>query len=145
MPGFTNTYNFGIQYEFTPDMRIEVAYVGNRGHHLPDTALAWNEPSSSTFLNVEKQNPGLVPYGDYSSWNFSGTGCTKGGPVLSGYGYGAPYVGITCPYTGFTGPALAALAPSRQIGRPPIGTSTICIMPDYRLAKPLITRWSWTS
>lgn len=115
MPGFTDTYNVGIQYELTPTMRLEVTYVGNRGHHLPDTALAWNEPSASTFLNVEKENPGLVPYGDYSSWNFSGVGCTKGGPVLSGFGYGAPYVGITCPYTGFTGPALAALAPSPQL------------------------------
>ena len=115
MPGFTDTYNIGIQYELTPTMRLEVAYVGNRGHHLPDTALAWNEPSGSTFLNVEKANPGLVPYGDYSSWNFSGTGCTKGGGVPSGYGYGAPYAGITCPYNGFTGPALAALAPSPQL------------------------------
>jgi Carboxypeptidase regulatory-like domain len=115
MPGFADAINVGIQYELTPNMRLEVAYVGNRGHHLPDTALAWNESSASTFLNVEKENPGLVPYGDYSSWNFSGTGCTKGGPVLSGFGFGAPYVGITCPYTGFTGPALAALAPSPQL------------------------------
>ena len=115
MPGFTDTYNFGIQYELTPNMRVEVAYVGNRGHHLPDTALAWNEPSASTFLGVEKANPGLVPYGAYDSWNFSGTGCTKGGGVPSGYGFGAPYVGITCPYTGFAGPALAALAPSPQV------------------------------
>ena len=115
MPGFTDTYNVGVQYELTPNMRLEVAYVGNRGHHLPDTALAWNEPSASTFLNVEKENPGLVPYGFYDSWNFSGVGCTKGGPVPSGYGYGAPYVGITCPYDGFTGPALAALAPSPQL------------------------------
>jgi hypothetical protein len=115
MPGFADTINLGVQYELTPNMRLEVAYVGNRGHHLPDTALAWNEPSASTFLNVEKQNPGLQPYGDFSSWNFSGTGCTKGGPVPSGFGFGPPYVGITCPYTGFTGPALAALAPSPQL------------------------------
>jgi hypothetical protein len=115
MPGFADTINLGVQYELTPNMRLEVAYVGNRGHHLPDTALAWNEPSASTFLNVEKLNPGLQPYGDFSSWNFSGTGCTKGGPVPSGFGFGAPYVGITCPYTGFTGPALAALAPSPQL------------------------------
>jgi hypothetical protein len=115
MPGFADTINLGVQYELSPNMRLEVAYVGNRGHHLPDTALGWNEPSAATFLNVEKQNPGLQPYGDFSSWNFSGTGCTKGGPVPSGFGFGAPYVGITCPYTGFTGPALAALAPSPQL------------------------------
>ena len=115
MPGFTDTYNLGVQYELTPNMRLEVAYVGNRGHHLPDTALAWNEPSASTFLNVEKQNPGLVPYGDFSSWNFSG-GCTKGQPIPNNFGSGpGTFAGITCPYTGFSGPALAALAPSPQL------------------------------
>jgi len=114
MPGFTDTYNIGIQYELTPETRLEVAYVGNRGHHLPDTALAWNEPSASKFLQVEKDNPGLVPYGDYSSWQFNAN-CTKGDPLLNGYGYGSPYVGITCPYDNFYGPALAALAPSPQL------------------------------
>lgn len=114
MPAFTDTYNLGIQYELTPNMRLEVAYVGNRGHHLPDTALAWNEPSSSTFLNVEKANPGLVPYGDFSSWQFDAN-CKKGDPLLNGFGFGAPYVGITCPYANFNGPALAALAPSPQL------------------------------
>jgi len=64
MPGFADTINVGVQYELTPNMRLEVAYVGNRGHHLPDTTLAWNEPSPSTFFNVEKLNPGLVPYGE---------------------------------------------------------------------------------
>jgi hypothetical protein len=123
MPGFADTINLGVQYELTPSMRLEVAYIGNRGHHLPDTALAWNEPSAAAFLNVEKANPGLQPYGDFSSWNFSGTGCTKGGGVPSGFGFGAPYVGITCPYTGFgvnsagqaLGSGLAAIAPSPQL------------------------------
>ncbi|HXM97366.1 MAG TPA: carboxypeptidase regulatory-like domain-containing protein [Candidatus Dormibacteraeota bacterium] len=116
MPGFSTTFNLGVEYELTRNMRLEVAYVGNRGHHLPDTALAWNEPSASAFLNVEKQNPGLQPYGDYSSWNFSGSGCTKGGPILNNYGSGpGTYVGLTCPYTGFQGPALAAIAPMPQL------------------------------
>jgi len=115
MPGFADTFNIGVQHEFTPNLRLEVAYVGNRGHHLPDTALAWNEPPASTFLDVEKQNPGLVPYGDFSSWNFNG-GCTKGQPIPNNFGFGpGTYVGITCPYTGFSGPALAALAPSPQL------------------------------
>jgi hypothetical protein len=115
MPGFTDTINLGVQYELTPNMRLEVSYVGNRGHHLPDTALAWNEPSAATFLNVEKLNPGLVPYGDFSSWNFNG-GCTKGQPIPNNFGFGpGTYNGITCPYTGFSGPALAALAPSPQL------------------------------
>lgn len=111
MPGFADTYNFGVQYELTPNMRLEVAYVGNRGHHLPDTALAWNEPSASIFLNVEKANPGLQPYGDYSSWQYC---ATKGAPLSNQY-TGVPYVGITCPYNNFYGPALAALAPSPQL------------------------------
>jgi hypothetical protein len=111
MPGFTDTINLGVQYELTPNMRLEVAYVGNRGHHLPDTALAWNEPSASTFLNVEKANPGLQPYGDYSSWQYC---ATKGSPLSNQY-TGVPYVGITCPYNNFYGPALAALAPSPQL------------------------------
>lgn len=114
MPGFTDAINIGLQYEFTSTTRIEVAYVGSRGHHLSDTSLAWNEPTSSQFLNVVNANPGIVPY-DYSTWQFQSGGCTKGGPVYNNYGYGSPYVGITCPYTGFSGPALAALAPSPQL------------------------------
>jgi hypothetical protein len=104
MPAFTDTMNFGVQYELTPNMRVEVAYVGNRGHHLPDTALAWNEPTASTFLNVVNANPGLVPYGDFSSWQ----SCAKRGDPTA-------YVGITCPYDNFFGPMLAALAPSPQL------------------------------
>jgi hypothetical protein len=111
MPAFTDTMNIGVQYELTPNMRLEVAYVGNRGHHLPDTALAWNEPSTSTFLNAVNSNPGLVPYGDYSSWQY----CANKGDALSNQYTGVPYVGITCPYNNFYGPALAALAPSPQL------------------------------
>ena len=118
MPGFADTLNLGIQYELTPTMRIEVAYVGNRGHHLSDTALAWNEPSTSTFLNAINNNPGLVPYGDYSSWQYCST---KGDPLSNQY-TGVPYVGITCPYNGFYGPALAALAPSPQLANWSTGT-----------------------
>jgi hypothetical protein len=113
MPAFTDNINIGVQYELPSNMRLEVGYVGVFGHHLPDTALAFNEPAGATFLKVEQQNPGLVPYGDYSSWQFQG--CTKGGPMYNGYGYGTPYVGLTCPWTGYSGPALAAIAPSPQL------------------------------
>lgn len=113
MPGFTDSINVGLQYEISPTTRIEVAYIGSRGHHLSDTALAWNEPSSAEFLKVVNENPGLVPY-DYSNWQFQG--CTKGGPMYDGYGFGTnTFIGLTCPYTGFTGPALAAMAPSPQL------------------------------
>jgi len=113
MPGFADAINLGFQYELTPTTRIEVAYVGSRGHHLSDMSLAYNESSTSTFLNVVNANPGMLSPWDYSNWQFQG--CTKGGPVNSGYGYGPPLVGITCPYDGFGGPALAATAPSPQV------------------------------
>lgn len=101
MPGFTDTMNFGIQYELTPTLRVEVAYVGNRGHHLPDTALAWNEPSGATFVNAVNKNPGINPYNDY-------TYCVnKGDPT--------GFAGLTCPFAGFYGPALATIAPMPQV------------------------------
>jgi len=100
MPGFADAFNIGFQYELTKDTRIEVAYVGNRGHHLSDTALAWNEPSSSTFLNAVNANPGLNPYNNYVY-------CANKGDATG-------LIGISCPFAGFYGPALAALAPSPQ-------------------------------
>ena len=101
MPGFTDAINIGMQYELSPTTRIEVAYVGSRGHHLSDTALAWNEPSGATFLNVVNKNPGMNPYNDY-------TYCANKGDSTG-------YVGVTCPYAGFYGPALAAIAPMPQV------------------------------
>jgi len=118
MPSYADTLNLGVQYELTPTMRVEVAYVGNRGHHLSDTALAWNQPTTNTFLNVINSNPGLVPYGDYGSWQYC---ATKGDQLYNQY-TGAPYVGITCPYNNFYGPALAALAPSPQLANWSTGT-----------------------
>ena len=116
MAGLSQAFNIGVQHELTRNLRLEVAYVGNRGHHLPDTALAYNQPSAKQFLSVVNANPGLVTYGGFDSWNFSGTGCTKGGPILNNFGFGpGTYVGLTCPFTGFVGPALAALAPYPQV------------------------------
>lgn len=106
LPGFTDAFNFGVQYELMRDLRVEVAYVGNRGHHLPDTALAWNEPSPSVFLNTVNQNPGINPYNDYIFCS------TKGDPVT-----GQGVVGINCPYNNYFGPALAAIAPYPQVAQ----------------------------
>jgi hypothetical protein len=100
MPAYADTLNLGVQYELTPTMRIEVAYVGNRGHHLPDTALAWNEPDSKTWLNVVNANPGITPWNNYVY-------CANKGDATG-------FVGITCPYAGYWGPALAMIAPSPQ-------------------------------
>jgi len=107
MPAFTDTINVGVQYELTPTTRIEVSYVGNRGHHLPDTALAWNEPSGSTFLNTVNANPGMNPYSNYIY-------CTTPGSAVTADLGGNPISGITCPYANFYGPALATIAPSPQ-------------------------------
>lgn len=108
LSGFSDAFNIGAQYELTPNMRIEIAYVGNRGHHLPDTALAWNEPSASTFLNVVKQNPGI---NDFSNYIF----CTaKGAPVPTDLN-NSPLVGITCPFANYFGSALATIAPFPQL------------------------------
>ena len=99
MPAFTDTVNLGVQYEFTPNMRVEVAYVGNRGHHLPDTALAWNEGDSATFLKIANANPGLNAYSN---------------PVCSASD--AASYGIKYPYPGFCGTLLAAITPLPQVG-----------------------------
>jgi Carboxypeptidase regulatory-like domain len=106
LAGYSDAFNFGAQYEVTPNMRIEVAYVGNRGHHLPDTSLAWNEPSASTFLKTVNQNPMMNPYNDYIFC------ATKGQPVT-----GQGVVGINCPYNGYYGPAMAAIAPYPQVAQ----------------------------
>jgi hypothetical protein len=63
--GYSEQFNFGVQQQLTPNTRLEIAYVGNRGHRLTDTALAWNESNASTFLNLVNANPGINPYDDY--------------------------------------------------------------------------------
>ncbi len=35
--GYSEAFNFGAQYELTSNTRVEVSYVGNRGHRLTDT------------------------------------------------------------------------------------------------------------
>jgi hypothetical protein len=111
MAGLSQAFNIGAQYELMHDLRLEVAYVGNRGHHLPDTALAYNQASAQKFLSVVNANPGLVWIGDFSSWQ----SCAKKGDPLSNQYTGVTYVGIACPYDGFSGPALAATAPYPQV------------------------------
>jgi hypothetical protein len=108
LSGFSDAFNFGAEYQLTPNMRIEVAYVGNRGHHLPDTALAWNEPSAKTFLNVVNNNPGI---NDFSNFVFCST---KGAPIPTDLN-GNALVGITCPFANYFGSALATIAPFPQL------------------------------
>ncbi len=96
--GYSEAFNFGVQQQLTPNTRLEIAYVGNRGHHLTDTALAWNETSTSNFLKVVDANPGINAFNDYV---YSPSDAA---------GYGVPF-----PYPYFYGPALAATAPLPQM------------------------------
>lgn len=96
--GFTDGFNIGAQYEITPTMRLEVAYVGNRGHRLPDTALNYNEPSAKTFFGYINQGISYNPY----SYNV----CSAAN---------AASFGIKYPYPGFCGDFYQAIAPYPQL------------------------------
>ena len=96
--GYSEAFNLGIQQQLTTNMRVEVSYVGNRGHRLTDTALAWNETTTQNFLNLVDQNPGFNIY----EWMY----CPSGYGSLSG---------VACPYPNFYGSPLAALAPLPQM------------------------------
>jgi hypothetical protein len=102
--GYSDAFNAGVQYELTPNMRIEVAYVGNRGHRLTDTALGWNEGSTSTFLRLAGQlanEPGGLSA-------YSNPVCAPSDAA----GYGIAY-----PYPGFCGTLLEAIAPYPQVAQ----------------------------
>jgi len=98
--GYSDAFNFGAQYELTKDMRVEAAYIGNRGHRLTDTSLAWNEGPSSTFLRLAQQYPDLNGFNHYV--------CSQSD---------ATSYGINYPYAGFCGPVLSAIAPYPQIAQ----------------------------
>jgi hypothetical protein len=98
--GYSEAFNFGIQQELTNNIRLEIAYVGNRGHRLTDSALAWNQTSTSNFRNLLQQIPGYNPW-SWSNW------------VCPNWGESVP--GIPAPYPNFCGTALAALAPLPQM------------------------------
>jgi len=94
--GYTDNINAGVQFQINPTMRLEVDYVGNRGHRLPDTALAYNEPSANTFFGLINQ--GYSPYSNYV--------CSPSDAVS---------YGITYPYPGFCASIFAAVAPYPQL------------------------------
>ena len=93
--GYSEAFNFGVQQQLTTNTRLEISYVGNRGHHLTDTALAWNETTPNNFFSVVNANPGINAYNDYACY--------------------APAYGVTLPYPYFCAPALAATAPLPQM------------------------------
>jgi len=98
--GYTEAFNVGLQQQLTPNTKFELSYVGNRGHRLTDTALAWNETSASKFVSLLRANPGMSIW-DYSQYIWGPSDAAA---------YGVPY-----PYTGFWGPPLAAIAPMPQM------------------------------
>jgi hypothetical protein len=101
--GYSDAFNFGAQYELTQNMRVEVAYVGNRGHRLTDTALAYNQAPTSTFQHFA-QDPVIGP----TLNGFSNYVCSQSDAA----GYGIKY-----PYSGFCGPLLSAVAPYPQLAQ----------------------------
>src|SRR5208282_1972415 len=82
--GYSEAFNVGIQHEFTPNMRFEISYVGKRGHHLTDTALAWNEGPTSTFLRLWKQQQQEGYAGAYADY-------VCDAPTAASYGVPYPY------------------------------------------------------
>lgn len=101
--GYSEAFNFGVQQEITPNLRLELSYVGNRGHRLTDTALAWNQGPTSQFLRLVR-NFGINSR--YDDWVCDpASAAALGVPYPSGtYVYGIP----------FCGSPLAAIAPSPQ-------------------------------
>jgi len=123
--GYSEAFNFGIQQELTPNTRLEISYVGNRGHRLTDTALAWNEGPASIFQSLAKANPGNgIAFGDFVC-DPAVTNCTNGAGqpsapcpwyVADYYAFSTPAsYGIKNPYPGFCGPLLSAYAPFPQM------------------------------
>lgn len=96
--GYTDNINFGAQYEVTPSMRLEAAYVGNRGHRLPDSSLAYNEAPASTFFGLINSGVSYNPYGNYV--------CNAAQAATFGVKY---------PYPGFCANVYAAIAPYPQL------------------------------
>ncbi len=94
LAGYTDNWNLGVQYEINDTTRIEVAYIGNRGHHLQDSGLQNNQASAQQFFPLAKSGKGF---------NYV---CSPADAAANG----VPY-----PYSGFCAPAFAAIAPYPQL------------------------------
>lgn len=94
LAGYTDNINVGVQYELTNRMVVEASYVGNRGHHLQDSALANDQASAPEFFSLIKSG---------NAFNYV---CDPGT---------AASLGVPYPYKGFCAPAMATIAPYPQI------------------------------
>ena len=92
--GLHRELNMGTQFAVTKNTTVEVSYIGNRGHRLQGSNLAYNEASATAFFNLVKSGNASVPVCD------PGT---------------ASSVGVPYPFAGFCGPAFAAIAPYPQL------------------------------
>jgi hypothetical protein len=110
--GYTHNFNFGVQYELTKNTRVEVGYIGNRGHRLQDGALFYNEPTPTTFFN-------LVNSGHLWDYVYDPASATAAG---------VPY-----PYPGFSAWSWAAIAPYPQVAA---ATSTAWYYPSLYVVNP---------
>jgi hypothetical protein len=101
---YSDTFNIGVQFELTKTSRIEANYIGNRGHRLQDSNLAYNEPSPSTFFKLYNSDPTQT---NFTSWVCDAASAAA---VSQASGVNVPY-----PYSGFCEPAFVAIAPYPQI------------------------------
>jgi Carboxypeptidase regulatory-like domain len=92
--GYTHQWNAGVEFEITKNLKIDANYVGNRGVHLHDGNLAFNEPDSATFLKLMNSNQEWAWVSDPGS---------------------AAAAGVNYPYAGFQGFAYQAIAPYPQV------------------------------
>jgi hypothetical protein len=112
--GYSEAFNFGIQQELTPSTRLEISYVGNRGHHLTDTALAWNQGTTSEFLrlvNMANTQPDYyygyaLPLATWNHWV-----CDAGAAAYYGVSYPTSNQFV---YGNYCGSVLGLIAPSPQ-------------------------------
>ena len=114
LAGYTEDFNASVEYGLTKNARVEISYVANRGHRLQDSALAGNQPSASKFFSL------------VNSPNFYNYVCDPASAAASG----VPY-----PYSGFCGPAYAAIAPYPQVA---LAEDTYWLYPSlYYVGLPL--------
>ena len=98
LPGITNQWNGGVEFELTGNTRLSFNYVATRGTHLHDGTLEENTPQLSALTSfLTKDGPGTHEW----DWVWD---------QASAAAAGVPY-----PYSGYSGYAFAALYPSPQL------------------------------
>jgi hypothetical protein len=113
--GYTENFNIGVQYQLTKTSIIDVSYIGNRGHRLQDSALAYDEANPSTFFKLFNSDPAHANFNTYVC------DAPTAAAVSAASGVHVPF-----PYNGFCAPAYAAIAPYPQIA---VGLDTYWFYP----------------